>query len=123
MGGAIGEDQLRWLESLLSAPGPARVILFVHHPGESSSEGCRDFDRLATLAEKFRHVQAIVTGHDHAYSLGHARGVHLIGLPSAGFPFDPGEPCGWVEASLRSGGLDLRLRVAASSRADRLRWR
>ena len=123
VGGAIGSEQLQWLESVLRYREPARTILFVHHPGESASEGCRDFGSLFDLAAGCGHVQAIVTGHDHAYSLDRDRGVHLVGLPSAGFPFDPGDECGWVEANLRASDLELRLRAGGTSRVSRLRWR
>ena len=121
--GEIGCDQLGWLGSLLANAPRRRTIVFVHHPGESSSEGCRDFDALARLAQSCPGVQAIVTGHDHEFSLGRIGEVHLIGLPSAGFPFDPGTDCGWVEAGLSANGLRLRYHGTISTSGHRLDWR
>ena len=123
VGGEIGADQLGWLGSLLADAPRRRTIVFVHHPGESSSEGCRDFDALARLAQGCPGVQAIVTGHDHEFSLGRFGDVHLIGLPSAGFPFDPGTDCGWVEAGLSRDGLRLCYHGSASTSGHRLDWR
>ena len=123
VGGEIGGDQLGWLGSLLADAPRRRTIVFVHHPGESSSEGCRDFNALARLAQSCPHVQAIVTGHDHEFSLGRVGEVHLIGLPSAGFPFDSGADCGWVEAGLSADGLRLRYRGTISASGHHLDWR
>ena len=121
--GEIGADQLGWLGSLLANAPQRRTVLFVHHPGESTSEGCRDFEALARLAQSRSNVHAIVTGHDHEFSLGRVGDVHLIALPSAGFPFEPGTDCGWIEAGLTADGLRLRFHGTASASTHRLDWR
>ena len=123
VGGALGATQLQWLDRLLRAEPLLRTVLFVHHPGVSSSEGCRDFDSLTALAQRCRNVQAIVTGHEHSFSLAWAGDVPLVGLPAAGFPFTPQVPCGWIEARLASGGIVLLLHDANGVGHYRLRWR
>lgn len=123
VGGEIGASQLAWLEEALAASGTRRAILFVHHPGNSLSEGCRDFDRLVDLAGDSGVVQAIVTGHDHAFSLERLGRMHLVGLPSAAFPFDNRQDCGWVEARLATESFQLRFHGSRESREHRLRWR
>ena len=57
VGGEVGDEQLAWLERLLQSALTLRTILFVHHPGESSSEGCRDFKTLLDIAERHNCVQ------------------------------------------------------------------
>ncbi len=123
VGGELEEAQLRWLDRTLATGQALRTVLFVHHPGESASEGCCDFDALVAVAQAHRQVQAIVTGHDHAFSVGRAGGIHLLSLPAVGFPFEPGTDCGWVEAVLDGGGLDLAFRGATGEVRHRLAWR
>lgn len=123
VGGELGATQLQWLGGLLRAEPFLRTLLFVHHPGESSSKGCRDFDSLSALAQRCRNVQAIVTGHEHSFSLAWAGDVPLVGLPAAGFPFTPQVPCGWIEARLSSEGMVLLLHDANGVAHIRLGWR
>ena len=123
VGGEIGIAQIDWLDHVLRTGSLLRTILFVHHPGVSTSEGCRDFDALTQLADRHRAVQAIVTGHDHEFSLDRVRGVHRVGLPATGFPFEPGTACGWIEADLSQGGLVLRHHSTSGSSSHRLGWR
>lgn len=121
--GEVGPAQLRWLESSLRDAKPARTILFVHHPGQSVSEGCQDFDRLVAVAEGCAGAEAIVTGHDHEFTLGEAGRLHHVGLPATSFPFAAGRECGWIEAALDPLGMRLRLRSPQGSRTHRLDWR
>ena len=123
IGGEIGIAQVDWLDDVLRTGTPLRTVLFVHHPGVSTSEGCRDFDSLTQVAVRHRSVQAIVTGHDHEFSLGRVRGVHWVGLPATGFPFTSGTPCGWIEADLSVGGLALHVHGSSGSSSHHLDWR
>ena len=121
--GEIGHEQLTWLRGVLSERD-AITLLFVHHPSQSSSEGCVDFDELLELAAEHEGVKAIVTGHDHEFGLSRAGDIHLIGLPAAGFTFHPEIPTGWVEATLSLEGADLRLHDANGGRNyHTLMWR
>lgn len=123
VGGEIGAEQLEWLRAEVANSPQLRTILFVHHPGRSISEGCRDFDALTRLARDFASIEAIVTGHDHTFSLSRSGRIHLIGLPSSAFPFCDGADCGWVEAVLRADGLRLTFHGSSSSSEHRLDWR
>ena len=123
VGGEIGLEQLTWLRGVLSER-EAFTLLFVHHPGQSSSEGCVDFDELLAVAAEHKRVKAIVTGHDHEFGLSRANDIHLIALPAAGFTFRPEIPTGWVEATLSLGGADLRLHDANGDHNDHtFMWR
>ena len=123
VGGEIGDQQLEWLDRELRAEESPRTILFVHHPDESTSVGCRDFDLLAAIAERHRCVEAIVTAHDHAFALERVSRVHRIALPAAGFPFDPQVDCGWIEARHARDGLSLAFHGKDGTRSYRLAWR
>ncbi len=123
VGGEIGGAQIAWLEALLASAPDAKTVIFVHHPGQSSSEGCADFQDLADLAQRQHCIQAIVTGHDHEYGLGRVGAVHHLRLPAVGFPFQGGIPTGWVEAAPASAGIDLRLRGALAPSLAHLPWR
>lgn len=123
IGGEVGVAQIGWLDNVLGTGTPLRTVLFVHHPGDSTSEGCRDFDSLVRIAERCQSVQAIVTGHDHEFSLGRVQGVHRVCLPATGFPFTPGTPCGWIEADLSDEGLALRFHASSGSTSHLLDWR
>ena len=122
VGGEIGCEQLAWLEELLVSEPRAQTVIFVHHPGASSSEGCSDFDDLLRLAQRQRCIQAVVTAHDHEYRLDRVCGVHHICLPAVGFPLSDDTPTGWVEALLGSADIELRLRGAGSPNVTRLPW-
>ena len=123
VGGEIGDQQLEWLDQVLQAESTPRTILFVHHPGESTSAGCRDFDLLAGIAERHRCIEAIVTAHDHAFALERVSRVHRIALPAAGFPFDPQIDCGWIEAQHSRDGLSLAFHGQGGTKSYRLAWR
>ena len=122
-GGEIGGGQLRWLDGLLAREPGLRTLLLVHHPGESASAGALDFDALEDLARSRDCVQAIVTGHEHEFTIRESGSGHLIGLPAVGFPFDRGTPCGWVEARLSEECISLRLHAGRHSSLRALGWR
>ncbi len=123
VGGAIGSAQLTWLNGILSEQELV-TVLFLHHPGVSSSEGCADFDTLLDLAGARVNVKAIVTGHDHEFRLSQSAGIHLIALPAAGFTFRPTVPTAWVEASLNRQGALLKLHDAGGNLSEHaLTWR
>lgn len=64
------ELQAKWLEEVLSAPGPQWKILAFHHPIYSSATG-RDNKSLRDLWQPIfdRHqVDVVLQGHDHTYA-------------------------------------------------------
>ena len=123
VGGEIGSEQLHWLERVLESEERLRTILFVHHPGESSSEGCRDFDALLDLTKGFPAIRTIVTGHDHAFRIRRIGSVDQIALPAVGFPFDAKSDCGWVEAALTASGLEVAFHGSLVKDSQLLTWR
>lgn len=123
VGGQIGSAQLSWLDEVLDSDPEARTIIFVHHPGESTSQGCSDFFELVRLAQRQRSVQAIVTAHDHEYRLDRIGELPQICLPAVGFPLEEESPTGWIEAVLGRADIELRLRGAGRPTVTRLPWR
>ncbi len=123
VGGEIGSAQLGWLDSVLAEEAASRTFVFVHHPGRSASAGCRDFDALERAAARRPGVQALVTGHEHEFFLRRAGGVPHVGLPSAGFAFEPATPCGWVEALLSERRIEIRLHGGGAESLHELGWR
>ena len=123
VGGKIGRAQLSWLDEVLASERQYRTIVFIHHPGESSSEGCSDFSDLVQLAHRQQCVQAIVTAHDHAYRLERIGEMHHVCLPALGFPFEDQTPTGWIEAVLGRAYIELRLRGPGRPTVTRLPWR
>lgn len=122
VGGEIGTDQLEWLDGLLARTQPRLTFLFVHHPGESTSEGCRDFQDLQAIARSQNTVRAIITAHDHEFAVARAGGHFLIALPALGFPFDPATQCGWIEACCSAEGARLYPRGRLSGPVRSLFW-
>ncbi|MDE0620379.1 MAG: metallophosphoesterase [Bryobacterales bacterium] len=123
VGGEIGRAQLAWLEGELEAEPRSLTIVFLHHPGESSSEGCSDFSDLVGLARRRKCVQAVVTAHDHEYCVGQVGGVHHVRLPAVGFPFEERASTGWIAAVLGRAGIELRLQGSGSPAVTHLPWR
>lgn len=123
VGGEIGVEQLEWLEGILDSGTTLATILFVHHPGESSSMGCRDFDALVDITERFPAVRAIVTGHDHAYGVRRIGSVDHIMLPAAGFSFEAEADCGWIEATLGPHTQEIGFHGSRSYQYHLFAWR
>lgn len=123
VGGKLGAIQLTWLKRVLQTQPNLKTLLFAHHPGESASEGCSDFDNLLLIALEQPHVIAIITGHEHVFSLQKTGGLHLIGLPAIGFPLTAGTACGWVDARPRPTALELTFRSTNTIQEHRLPWR
>lgn len=123
VGGEIGSAQLAWLEDELEAEPRAPTIIFLHHPGESSSEGCSDFSALIRLVERRQCVQAVVTAHDHEYGVGRVGEAHHVSLPAVGFPFEEHTPTGWISAVVGRAGIELQLRGSVSPSVTHLPWR
>lgn len=123
VGGELGAAQFDWLDRTLQAEPHRKTFLFAHHPGESISEGCRDFDALVRIVRRRPQVQAIVTGHEHFFSLERTGGVHLIGLPAVGCPLVPDTPCGWIEARPLPEALELAFHSTGPPNRHWLGWR
>lgn len=123
IGGEIGVDQLDWLEHMLKSGTGLATVIFVHHPGESSSAGCRDFDAVVGIAERFPAVRAIVTGHDHRYGVRRIGSVDHIALPAAGFSFEEESDCGWIETALGPHTQEIRFHGSRSYQHHLFTWR
>ncbi len=96
---AVRDAQLKWLEADLAAnSGAAHTFIFMHHPlfSKSSQEGADNATRkvLHALFVK-RHVEYVISGHEHLLYQTEKDGVHYIvtgggGAPTDGSPEDGG---------------------------------
>jgi 3',5'-cyclic AMP phosphodiesterase CpdA len=72
-GGALGEEQLAWLEQTLAAAPEQPTLLALHHPPVASGIAAmdaialdgRDSERLESVLEGHRQVLAVTCGHVH----------------------------------------------------------
>lgn len=72
-GGALGEEQLQWLESVLAAAPRRPTLLFMHHPPVATGMACMDHiildatdaRRLGDIVIRHPQVQRIICGHVH----------------------------------------------------------
>ena len=111
--GLLGKSQRHWLTGFLERSDKRPTFLCVHHPLNEEDGSLLDGDRLLTLVHPFRQVKAIFTAHDHVYRLEKSDGLHVVGLPALGFPFEESEAAGWVEATLTLRGGDFTLHTIA----------
>ncbi|MQM01737.1 hypothetical protein Taro_034508, partial [Colocasia esculenta] len=88
--GAVGEEQLQWLDGILqdSTKNDQKVIIFCHlplHPGAATSEALLwNYDEVLDVIHKYKCVKACIAGHDHkgGYSID-SFGVHHRVLEAA----------------------------------------
>lgn len=128
--GLLGEEQLSWLARALDAnPGKPALVLLHHNPGLSGNMGLKDTAALFEVLRPRKQVKAYIFGHTHAWNVGQDEsGIHLINLPSVAYVFSPGQPAGWVHATLERKGVQLELRCVdplhkAHGQIVKLQWR
>ncbi len=94
--GALGKDELAFLDNALEQSGPDNVIIFLHHqpvPVLSSwmdgmmLENPEDF---FSIVDCYSQVRCIAWGHVHQEFRSSRAGVSLVGSPSTCIQFTPG---------------------------------
>ncbi|MEM1213075.1 MAG: metallophosphoesterase [Planctomycetota bacterium] len=129
--GLLGEDQLAWLERYLDEPAARDrpVFIMLHHtlapPADSEEAQGRawwlmDSDALMRLVRPRRRVKAVFHGHAHRWRHETVDGLHVVGQPPTSYLFREGDPLGWLEAEVRAGGVELKLRAAGHARDGEL---
>ena len=110
--GVLGKAQLDWLAERLDHYSSKPALLMVHHNPDwrEGTTGLTDTEQLFQVCEKRRHVKALFFGHTHRVSYTQKQGIHLVNLPPVAYVFSEGNPSGWVDATVRENGIDLRLR-------------
>jgi len=110
--GAIGEEQLDWLEATLADADrhDQRAVLFCHlpaHPASAARSLCLwNHRKVREILQRHPCIAAFINGHEHAGGYAVADGVHYLtlhGLVEA----PPGEPCHGV-IDVYPGRLVLR---------------
>lgn len=116
--GEIGDQQRMWLQQALAARADKPALVMAHHnpqfepPAEGKAwGGIKDTAALMELLAAHKHVQALIFGHSHNWSITRHRDMQLINLPPVAYVFAAGKPNGWVRADLRENGLTLTLRT------------
>ncbi len=110
--GVLGHEQLKWLaEELDHRPDKPALVMVHHNPDwREESTGLTDTERLFQVFDGRRQVKALFFGHTHHASFQQKQKVHLVNLPPVAYVFREGDPNGWVDATVRTDGIDLRLR-------------
>ena len=128
--GLLGREQLDWLAGALDAnPNKPALVLIHHNPGISGNIGLKDTAALYEVIRPRKQVKAYIFGHTHAWKVRQDEsGIHLINLPPVAYVFTPGEPAGWVHATLESKGMSLELRCVdqthkSHGQVAKLQWR
>jgi 3',5'-cyclic AMP phosphodiesterase CpdA len=109
--GRLGKPQLDWLAGALDARAKTPAILVAHHD-LGSLRGLRDAETLVELAAARKQVKAYFFGHTHAWAVGkqdQQNKFDLVNIPTTAWTFDPFQPRGWVDMTLRAGGATLVL--------------
>ncbi|MEM7698036.1 MAG: metallophosphoesterase [Verrucomicrobiota bacterium] len=114
--GALGAEQVTWLDAALAARSDKPALLIGHHylqadPNAETITGIRDTALFRQILTKHRHVRAYISGHSHRWEVSDSAAGRpsFISLPPTAYVFDPKRPNGWVLASFDAAGLQLRL--------------
>lgn len=115
--GTLGEAQLGWIHRTLRDLPDKPVIVMVHHnpqgpaPEGGKKTGLLDSDRLFQVIAAHPKVKALVYGHTHNWEIKTHKetGIHLVNLPPVAYVFNAARPSGWVTATLKRDGMELKL--------------
>jgi Icc protein len=129
--GVIGEQQREWLKKSLDAnPNKPAIVMVHHNPIENGLKSNLDDQKeMFDVLRPRKQVKAWVFGHTHQWGVSKdVSGIHLINLPPVGYVFTPGQPNGWVHATVRKDGLKLELSCLdkthqENGRMTELKWR
>jgi 3',5'-cyclic AMP phosphodiesterase CpdA len=128
--GLLGPEQLAWLASTLDAnPDKPALVLVHHNPGIDGNMGLKDTVAFFETIRPRKQVKAYIYGHTHVWKVEQeASGLHLINLPPVAYVFQPGNPSGWVHATLEPNGMRLELRCIDTNHKEHgqtlsLKWR
>jgi len=129
--GSLGQAQLDWLANTLDANRDRPALVLAHHnPGTMASvSGLKDTEALFAVIRPRKQVKAYIFGHTHAWHVEQdPSGIHLVTLPPVAYVFRPGDPAGWVHATLKRNGMRIELRCVdpahkAHGQVMKLQWR
>jgi Icc protein len=110
--GLLGKAQLDWLAGALDAHADKPALVSVHHHPQWMGEkigGIQDTSALFDLLVPRKQVKAVFFGHTHVWTQKEHEGIHLVNLPPIAYVFDKALPSGWVEANVKSRGMELTL--------------
>jgi manganese-dependent ADP-ribose/CDP-alcohol diphosphatase len=83
--GAIGSEQLQWLQEHLNAASTAdeKVVIFCHYPvvPAGNKHNLWNAGELVSLLESYDCVKAYLNGHDHRGGYEFQNGIHYLTIP------------------------------------------
>lgn len=94
--GALGTEQLAWLERELHQASSSPICLFLHHPPVLVRStwldriGLQDAESFCDLVRRFPHVRAVCCGHIHQDFEDKIGDTAVFATPSTGVQFWPG---------------------------------
>jgi 3',5'-cyclic-AMP phosphodiesterase len=106
--GLLGKPQLAWLGKALETRAEKPALVLAHHY-LSAPGGLHDSAELLKVVAEHKQVKAYFFGHSHAWSVTRKDDLQLVNLPATAWLFDPSQPRGWVDMTLRDGGASLVL--------------
>jgi 3',5'-cyclic AMP phosphodiesterase CpdA len=105
-GGAVGGQQLAWLDDELASHADRPTVVALHHPPfrtglvAMDAMGLTDADALATVIGRHRHVERVVCGHLHRPITTRFAGTVAMTAPSTShqliLALDPDAPIGYT---------------------------
>jgi 3',5'-cyclic AMP phosphodiesterase CpdA len=110
--GRLGDVQLNWLAEALDRHADKPAIVVLHHNLDAKNGvfSLKDAPDLFEVIRPRRQVKACVFGHTHVWrTWTDESGIHCINLPPVAYVFQPADPAGWVQATLRRDGVKLKL--------------
>ena len=114
VGGALGADQLAWLDDLAGATVDP-VLVFAHHPAlhHDPDYGIRaeDHDALVEVLVRRENVAGYLAGHTHSNHV--VRDPRARGIPCAEVACAKDYPGAWAEYRIYEGGYTQVMRRVA----------
>jgi 3',5'-cyclic-AMP phosphodiesterase len=129
--GVVGEEQRAWLKKTLDANADKPAIVMVHHnPVDNGLKAnLEDEKQMFDILRPRKQVKAWIFGHTHHWGVSQdVSGIHLINLPPVAYLFTPGQPNGWVHATIKPDAIRIELRCIDKTHKDHgqvkdLSWR
>jgi 3',5'-cyclic-AMP phosphodiesterase len=106
--GLLGKKQLLWLTRTLEARAGKPALVVAHH-NLNAMGGLLDSEDFLKVVAAHKQVKTYLFGHTHVWDVARKHDIHFVNVPATAWLFDPTQPRGWVDMTLRDGGATLVL--------------
>lgn len=133
--GKVNEDQLKWLEGVLSEPAPQGTIVVLHHPITATPSALMDSHLLLNIEElaavlKDRDVIGVLSGHIHFHNIGSLHGIPCAAATGVAFGLDSTsastmrflDNSGYNLAAVKNGKLAIQPRYLPGEHRMLFEW-